>query len=69
MGISGEGRSGDDAAGLLARERQSLDILSVKKEAKQSVSDVPGLGVDDGKLQLCRSPKIPGCFPKPFLLL
>ena len=34
---------------MLARERRSLDILSVKKDVKQSASDVPGLGVDDGK--------------------
>ena len=33
--------------GLLARERRSLDILSVKKEAKESASEVPG--VVDGK--------------------
>ena len=32
----GEGECGDDAAGLLVRERQSLDILKVKKEAKLS---------------------------------
>ena len=33
--------------GLLARRRRSLDILSVKKEAKQSASEAPG--VEDGK--------------------
>ena len=33
--------------GLLARERRSSDILSVKKEAKESESDVSG--VVDGK--------------------
>jgi len=29
-GLGGECKSGDDVAGLLARERRSLDILSVK---------------------------------------
>ena len=33
--------------GLLARERRILDILCVKKEAKESASEVPG--VVDGK--------------------
>ena len=28
--------------GLLARDRRSLDILSVKKEAKLSASETPG---------------------------
>ena len=32
----GEGECGDDVAGLLVRERRSLDILPVKKEAKLS---------------------------------
>ena len=40
-GVSGEGRSGDDEVGLLARERRSLDILSVKKEAKESARELP----------------------------
>ena len=40
-GVSGgEGRSGDDEVGLLARERRSLDILSVKKEAKESAREL-----------------------------
>jgi len=30
----GEGDCGDDVAGWLVRERRSLDILPVKKEAK-----------------------------------
>ena len=38
----GEGECGDDVAGRLVRERQSLDILLVKKEAKLSASEVPG---------------------------
>jgi len=37
----GEGKCGDDVAGLLVRERRSLDILPVKKEAKLSPSEVP----------------------------
>ena len=31
----GEGECGDDVAGWLVRERRSLDILPVKKEASQ----------------------------------
>ena len=45
--LGGECKSGDDVEGLLARERRSLGILSVKKEAKESASEVPG--VIDGK--------------------
>ena len=37
-------RCGDDVVGLLARDRRSLDILSVKKEAKLSASEIPGVG-------------------------
>jgi len=36
-----EGRCGEVVEGLLARDRQSLDILSVKKEAKLSASETP----------------------------
>ena len=43
----GEWKSGDDVVGLLARERRSLDILSVKKEANESASELPG--VVDGR--------------------
>ena len=39
---AGEGECGDDVAGWLVRERRSLDILPVKKEAKLSASGVPG---------------------------
>jgi len=39
--VGGEGECGDDAAGWLVRERRSLDILPVKKEAKLSASEVP----------------------------
>ena len=38
----GEGECGDYVAGWLVRERRSLDILPVKKEAKLSASEVPG---------------------------
>jgi len=34
----GKGECGDDVAGWLVRERRSLDILPVKKEAKLSAS-------------------------------
>ena len=52
----GEGECGDDVALWLVRERQSLDILPVKKEAKLSASEVPGevVGRGDEDLQ-CRS--------------
>jgi len=41
---------------LLSRDRRSLDILSVKKEAKLSASEIPGVekGKGDGDLR-CRS--------------
>ena len=45
--LGGEYESGNVVEGLLARERRSLDILSVKKEAKESAFEVPG--VVDGK--------------------
>jgi len=52
----GEGECGDDVAGLLVRERRSLDILPVKKEAKLSASEVPGEVVGSGEEALrCRS--------------
>ena len=37
-------RIGDDVEGLLVRDRRSLDILPVKKQAKLSASEVPGDG-------------------------
>jgi len=37
----GEGRCGEVVMGLLARDRRSLDIVSVKKEAKLSASETP----------------------------
>ena len=52
----GEGECGDDVAGWLVRERRSLDILPVKKEAKLSASEVPGEEVGSGEEDLrCRS--------------
>ena len=43
----GEGKCGEVVVGLLARDRRSLDILSVKKEAKLSASETPG--AEEGK--------------------
>jgi len=45
----GEGECGDDVVGLLVRDRRSLDILPVKKEAKLSTSEVPGEVVGSGE--------------------
>ena len=45
--VGEEGECGDDAVGLLERERRRLDILSVKKEAKLSARGIPG--VEEGK--------------------
>ena len=39
-GVAGEGECGDDVAGLLGRERRSLNILPVKK--RKSASEEPG---------------------------
>jgi len=52
----GEGEGGDDVAGWLVKERRSLDILPVKREAKLSASEVPGEVVGSGEEDLrCRS--------------
>ena len=54
----GECECGDGVAGWLVRERRSLDILPVKKEAKLSLSasEVPGEVVGSGEEDLrCRS--------------
>jgi len=54
----GECECRDDVVGLLVRERErrSLDILPVKKEAKLSASEVPGEVVGSGEEDLrCRS--------------
>ena len=50
----GEGECGDDVAGWLVRERRSLDILPVKKEAKLSASEVPGEVVGSSEEDLRR---------------
>ena len=47
---------GDNEVGLLVRERRSLDILPVKKGAKLSASDMPGVVVGSGEEDLrCKS--------------
>jgi len=52
----GEGECADDVAVWLVRERRSLDILPVKKEAKLSASEVPGEVVASGEEDLrCKS--------------
>jgi len=38
--VKSSGECGDDVVGLLERDRQRLDILSVKKEAKQYSSEM-----------------------------
>jgi len=47
----GDSKCGDNVTGLLVRERCNFDILSVKKDAKQSASEMPrsdeGSGEDD----------------------
>jgi len=54
--VEGEGECGDDVVWLQSKDRRSLDILSVKKEAKLSASEIPGVeeGKGDGDLR-CRS--------------
>ena len=54
--VEGEGECGDDVVRLLSRDRRSLDILSVKKEAKLSTSEIPGVEEGKGDVDLrCRS--------------
>jgi len=54
--LGGEGDCGNDVMVLLVRERWSLDILPVIKEAKVSASEVPGEVVGSGEEDLrCRS--------------
>jgi len=44
-GVVGEqGECGDDVVGLLERDRQRLDIFSVKKEVKLLVREIPRKG-------------------------
>jgi len=42
--VEGEGECGDDVVWLLSRDRRSLYILSVKKEAKLLASEIPAWG-------------------------
>jgi len=48
----GEGRCGEVGVGLLASDRRSLDILSVKKEAKLSASETHGAEEGKGEEEL-----------------
>ena len=57
----GEGKCGDDVMGLLVRERRSLDILPVKKEAKLSASEVPGEVVGSSEEDLRRRSLLTVC--------
>ena len=57
----GEGRCGEVVVGLLARDRRSLDILSVKKEAKLSASETPGAEEGKGEEDLRCSRLLTGC--------
>ena len=51
-----EGECDDDVVGLLERDRQRLDILSVKKEAKLSAREKPGIAEGNGEKKLrCES--------------
>ena len=54
--VEGDGECGDDVVWMLSRDRRSLDILSVRKEAKLSASEISGVeeGKGDGDLR-CRS--------------
>ena len=56
-GVFGEeGECGDDDVELLVRERRSLDILSVKKEARLSVRALAEVQVGRGEEELqCNS--------------
>jgi len=47
--VEGEDECGDDVVWLLSRDRRSLDILSVKKEAKLSASEIAYLWGREGK--------------------
>ena len=46
--VGGEGECGDEVEVLLVREIRSLNILSVKKSAKQSAREMPGVEVGNG---------------------
>jgi len=60
----GEVRCGEVVVGLLARNRRSLDILSVKKETKLSASDIPGAEQGTGEVDLRCSSLL--SLPEPF---
>ena len=47
-GVKEEKLEGDEVEVLLVREIRSLDILSVKKLAKQSAREMPGVEVGNG---------------------
>jgi len=57
----GEGRRGEVVVRFLARDRRSLDILSVKKEAKLSVSETPKAEEGKGEEDLRRSRLLTVC--------
>jgi len=46
--VGGEGECGDAVEVLVVREVRSLDILSVKKSAKQLAREMPGVEVGNG---------------------
>ena len=48
----GEGECGETGVELLSRERRSLEILSVKKEAKLSASELAEVKVGKGEEDL-----------------
>jgi len=56
-GVIGEGECGDADEELLAKERQSLDILSVKKEARLSARALAEVdacrGEEDCDVRIC----------------
>jgi len=49
--VGEEGKCGDDVLRLQERERRRLDILSVKKEAKLSAREMPGVEEGKGKVR------------------
>ena len=55
-GVFGEGEYGDNEVELFVRERRSLDILSVKKEARLSARALAEVHVGRGEEELrCNS--------------
>jgi len=50
--VEGEGECGDEVEVLLVREIWSLDIFSVKKLAKLSAREEPGVEVGNGEEDL-----------------